>query len=268
MNRMPIRKPLFILAALIAVPLALADERVVEIQTALSENGYFAGEIDGVWRARTSVAIARYQIRNGLEITGKLNPETRKSLGLKRANASAADKLPSGTWEALREEDEEFLESAPPPSYPAAETTGLQTPTSASEKLASPEPGPDRQGRRQERVRDYIAAFVLAGLENSIEPELGFFAERVEYFGEGEVGIEHIRRSLARYNDRFPDRRFRLIGEPEIIEKSGSVLLVEFPLRYDVRGADGRRSGEVLKTVEIRPAGRTFEIVGVDERSL
>jgi peptidoglycan hydrolase-like protein with peptidoglycan-binding domain len=66
---------------------ALADQTVSEIQQALKDQGFYYGPISGQKDADTSAAIRRYQIRNGLQITGDLNDETLRSI---RANEQAA----------------------------------------------------------------------------------------------------------------------------------------------------------------------------------
>jgi peptidoglycan hydrolase-like protein with peptidoglycan-binding domain len=60
-----------------------ADQLVQSVQQALKDQGFYYGEITGQKDADTSAAIRRYQIRNGLQVTGELNAETQKSLGLK-----------------------------------------------------------------------------------------------------------------------------------------------------------------------------------------
>jgi peptidoglycan hydrolase-like protein with peptidoglycan-binding domain len=57
-----------------------ADGSVAEIQQNLKDQGFYYGQINGQKDADTTAAIRRYQIRNGLEITGELNDETLKSI--------------------------------------------------------------------------------------------------------------------------------------------------------------------------------------------
>jgi hypothetical protein len=45
----------------------------------------------------------------------------------------------------------------------------------------------------RDRLKDYVAAFVLAGLDPQVAAETEFFAERVDYFGERAVTREKIR---------------------------------------------------------------------------
>ena len=71
-----------------------ADDAVVKAQQALKDQGFYYGDVTGEKDADTSAAIRRYQIRNGLEVTGELNNETQQSL--RNGPAPAAAK-PAGT---------------------------------------------------------------------------------------------------------------------------------------------------------------------------
>src|SRR3712207_4352959 len=80
-----------------AVSLARADSTTAAVQQKLKDQGFYYGEITGNKDADTTAAIRRYQIRNGLKITGELNAETQKSLGVRGAGGggnSAPDPSP------------------------------------------------------------------------------------------------------------------------------------------------------------------------------
>src|SRR5436853_2392958 len=85
---MKLRIAVVVLVAALA-PGARADQAVQNIQQALKDQGFYYGEITGEKDADTTAAIRRYQIRNGLQVTGELNDETRRSI-------SAASTAPSG----------------------------------------------------------------------------------------------------------------------------------------------------------------------------
>jgi peptidoglycan hydrolase-like protein with peptidoglycan-binding domain len=62
-----------------------ADDNVREVQTKLSDEGLYFGEVDGAYSPDLSAALTRYQVRKGLPITGQLDAETSKALGVKPA---------------------------------------------------------------------------------------------------------------------------------------------------------------------------------------
>jgi peptidoglycan hydrolase-like protein with peptidoglycan-binding domain len=73
------------IAALIflgSVVLVRADQMIESVQQTLKDQGFYYGEITGETNANLTAAIRRYQIRNGLQVTGELNPETLRSLGI------------------------------------------------------------------------------------------------------------------------------------------------------------------------------------------
>jgi type IV secretion system protein VirB10 len=69
-----------------ALPLS-SPEMIQRAQQALKEQGYYEGQIDGILGPRTSNALRTYQREHGLAETGKLDPETARSLGLIDSNS-------------------------------------------------------------------------------------------------------------------------------------------------------------------------------------
>src|SRR5881397_3251612 len=65
-----------------------ADQLVENAQQALKDEGFYYGEVSGEMNANLTAAIRRYQIRNGLQVTGELNDETLQSLGIKSSGST------------------------------------------------------------------------------------------------------------------------------------------------------------------------------------
>jgi hypothetical protein len=57
-------------------------QEVANVQSALQEQGFYQGEIDGVLGAQTRAALAEYQSAQGLEPTGAIDEPTMESLGM------------------------------------------------------------------------------------------------------------------------------------------------------------------------------------------
>jgi peptidoglycan hydrolase-like protein with peptidoglycan-binding domain len=70
-----------------------ADQLVETAQQALKDQGFYYGEISGEMNANLGAAIRRYQIRNGLQVSGELNSETLQSLRI----SSSASARPATT---------------------------------------------------------------------------------------------------------------------------------------------------------------------------
>jgi peptidoglycan hydrolase-like protein with peptidoglycan-binding domain len=245
-----------------------ADDSVRDVQTRLKAGGFYFGEINGRYDSETAAGVTRYQIRNGLKITGKLDQPTRYALGVTATEPKTPmPRFGEDVWRALRKSDqvainkmitEEAAKKQKPTQPPAVSAT------SPSPKPSGPATSSERG--RDERLHDYIAAFVLAGLDSQVGAETEFFADRVNYFGEPNVTREKIRRDLQRYNERWPERAFTLAG-PLDVRPVGERLKVTFPLRYELRKSSKTATGKVWKTLLLEKTGRDdFQIVAVNER--
>ncbi len=115
-------------------------------------------------------------------------------------------------------------------------------------------------------LRDYVEAFVQAGLARPPGSELKFFAERVDYFGTPNVPREQIQRDLVRYNQKWPHRTFWIDGDIQIENQSGNEIKLVFPLRYELRNGSRHASGKVLKSLTLlKTANNEMQIVAVNE---
>jgi peptidoglycan hydrolase-like protein with peptidoglycan-binding domain len=70
-----------------------ANDQVRNVQSELKSLGFYYGDVNGQTNAETTAAIRRYQIRNGLEVTGSLNKETLAAIGM-GPDRPAATKAP------------------------------------------------------------------------------------------------------------------------------------------------------------------------------
>jgi peptidoglycan hydrolase-like protein with peptidoglycan-binding domain len=94
-----------------------ADQLVERVQQALKDQGFYYGEISGEMNANVTAAIRRYQIRNGLQVSGELNSETLHSLGVdSSALARPATKAISPSPAAPVEPSEQPLNESPNPN--------------------------------------------------------------------------------------------------------------------------------------------------------
>ena len=270
-----------------------ADDNIRKAQARLKNEGFYFGTVSGTFDNDTSAAITRYQIRNGLQITGQLDHQTATALDVTATAASAkSGSTDSGSWQRLKKSDRRFLErlettrpggkagkAAPPPVAPSsrrAETTGAP-PAPAAQSSArtgaqSLPAGAAGTGPllvlSRERLRDYVGAFVLAGLDPRVGAELEFFADRVDYYDKGTVGRDKIRADLQRYNAQWPERRFWLAGEIDVQPQPDSRVRVTFPLRYQLRNGTRLSAGQIRKTLLLEVVGEDLEIAAVNERKL
>jgi len=106
--------------ALCTVSLVRADQAVQSLQQTLKDRGFYYGAVTGDKNAETAAAIRRYQIRNGLKVTGEINEETLRSVNPNTpALASQLASKPATTQpDSVRPDASARLsQTAPPPSF-------------------------------------------------------------------------------------------------------------------------------------------------------
>jgi len=89
------RTILHLVVALFFVGSVRADPTIQSVQQALKDQGFYYGSVMGEKSAETTAALRRYQIRNGLQITGEINPETLRSLKVSPNSASSPALAPA-----------------------------------------------------------------------------------------------------------------------------------------------------------------------------
>lgn len=129
-----------------------ADSTTASVQQTLKDQGFYYGEITGTKDADTTAAIRRYQIRNGLQITGELNAETRKSLGL-QATAPIAPATPAPVRPAITPRPE-------PPDSRESPPSRLQEPSVEDDDEFDSPPGESPGYAPGDRRQDASALFL------------------------------------------------------------------------------------------------------------
>src|SRR4029077_15825159 len=176
----------------------LADENVRAVQEKLRGGGFYQGEIDGAYSSQLSAALTRYQIRNGLPITGQLDEDTSKALGAKPGvtdnSVAAAGENSSETWRQLRSGERRSSKRARQSETAATEARKTLSPHAEEMTEVAPRSASaaTAEGTRTERLRDYVGAFVLARLDQKVGSEAEFFADRVHYYDQ-RVLVSHRR---------------------------------------------------------------------------
>jgi peptidoglycan hydrolase-like protein with peptidoglycan-binding domain len=186
------KRLLFLLVALSVSSLVRADDQTQTLQQVLKDKGFYYGTVDGQPGPETYAAIRRYQIRQGLEVTGKLDPQTLASLNLggssqdnntlqavppptdQSANAEPAQPTPPTDSQTpspdVVQSDHDILRNQPPaaaqPPAPDDETAP-QTPDQAQ-----PQP-PDQPQAPQPPAQPYAG--------QSVPPEYANFLRKTPY---------------------------------------------------------------------------------------
>ena len=158
------------------------------------------------------------------------------------------------------------ISGAEPASAAAAPAQTSADTTEPASAPPDPVAGSSRDGDiSTERLRDYVGAFVLAGLDPHVGSEADFFADRVKYYDQGVVDREKIRNDLQDYATRWPERHFWFAGNIKIEPQHRKRVRVTFPLRYELRNGATYSTGTINKTLVLEPTGDDLQIVEVNE---
>ena len=143
-----------------------ADDQTTNVQQALKEQGFYYGEITGEKNAETAAAIRRFQIRNGLQVTGELNDETLRTLGVGNAPQLVAKETPAAS------PDNSDLRSEPhekePPANSARDATQEQQVYPTRSVTAVPENGALFSGTPYENASPEIQHNVIASAQSAL----------------------------------------------------------------------------------------------------
>src|SRR5690242_8017152 len=121
---------------------APTPDRITEIQTALSRDGYYQGEPNGKWDSNTVAAVQKFQSANGMDASGKLDAPTLQKLGLGSdiAGVSAPKPIVPGSPNAAPS-------SSVPSAVPVPQTSALSRGGPVASAASSPSSSPSSSSR-------------------------------------------------------------------------------------------------------------------------
>src|SRR6516164_6832016 len=111
------RSLLCFVVMLCTATLLRADQAIRSLQQTLKDRGFYYGAVTGDKSAETTAAIRRYQIRNGLKVTGEINEETLRSVNSKAvvSGSQPASKSATNQPNSLRPDASAYLSQGSPP---------------------------------------------------------------------------------------------------------------------------------------------------------
>src|ERR1700731_675307 len=174
---MKLRITVVVLLAALAAG-ARADQVVQSVQQALKDQGFYYGEVTGEKDADTTAAIRRYQIRNGLQITGDLNDETLKALGVNSSGGRAVVKASptaapdtSDLRAPLKQEPEPEQTQAPTnpmtgQPFPQPPPSVRQPPSQPDDEMVPARPGEIFAGTPYETAPPQVQRNIVVSAQN------------------------------------------------------------------------------------------------------
>jgi peptidoglycan hydrolase-like protein with peptidoglycan-binding domain len=272
---------------------ASADEDIRSTQEELRRRNIYFGEVDGRSSPELQEALKRYQKRKGLAASGESDRDTLRSLGIvARAPGEPLPKdvalpdepvLKSDTRINVTEEAQEIAANtgisvaslalektggAPRGSRSGhGAATGLvDAPTGGSAPRASHFSIRD-DARLRSEVQQYVHDYLKAVGGNHLQDELRFYADRVDYLGNGRVDRRLIESSLRKYYQRWPHRNYTSVGNIDYhsLPARGEIVVrfqTAFNLRNGATHAHGRSENEMV----INAATADPRVVSISER--
>ena len=242
------QKPLFLffVCILASSRIALADEETRQVQEELRKRHLFFRDIDGRPSAEYALAIKRYQQRKGFAQTGVADEVTLYSLGIGEAAPPA-----EGTSNL--------------PDVPV-----LKSDTSVPETKAAAPPVPTQAEKAGDVTKEVIRTFLRRYFDACESPnpddELAFYADRIEYFDHGAVEKSYIRNELAVYDQRWPNRKYKL-GDSLRVNRIGNNTVAKVRVAFDVANNERNRraSGRTDDTFNLSKRGDSLQIISVKE---
>ena len=292
------RSTVCLLLVLFSSAAVRADEQVRSTQEELRRRNIFFGDVDGRQSREFEEALKRYQSKKGLAATGKRDRETLRSLGL--AAREQGEPLPKalewpeepvlksdvkldviGTAEEISTSTGVSLSSLVPdrsvsgPRGRRADRRRGTAPDSSSARTsaASAAQGagfsPGQSGKLQGELTAYLRKYLQAMGRNRLEDELHFYADRVDYLGNGPVDRRIIEQSLRKYYQRWPSRHYTQIGGINYRAiPSRAEIVATFQTQFSLSNGKARVGGVTASQVVINAATSDPRIVSITEQRI
>jgi hypothetical protein len=117
-----------------------------------------------------------------------------------------------------------------------------------------------------------IEDFVKALASNDLNRQLGYYADRVDYYDFGQVTKQIVRKDLEHDIARWPDRTYSITSPPKITPDNSGLdnngFIAEFPMRYTLTSPKGTSSGTLQMTVRLKPQAQNWQVVGIQKKAI
>ncbi len=222
------------------------DEETRQVQEELRKRHLFFRDIDGRQSVDYAIALKRYQQRQGFAQTGVADEVTLYSLGVGEPASPGEGK-------------------ADLPDVPVLKSDAMQR-EPQSEAPVVPIQAQQAGNATKAEIRDFLRRYFDACQSPNPDDELGFYADRIQYFDHGVVDKHYIRNELAVYLQRWPSRKYSL-GDSLRVQHKANATTAKIRVAFQVANPEQKRSarGRTDNTFNLARRGDSLEIVGVKE---
>ena len=244
---------IFAAASLLCAPFLRADEATRLVQEELRRRRLFHGDIDGRETPAFLNALRTYQERKGFPATGRIDVDTLHSMGI---DGAAIERVALPDVPVLQ-------------SDRGTRVTALGLAPREPDRVAgasAPLPGATAPVPTREEMRTFVRNYLRACRSRDMNDELGYYAERVDYFHHGTVDRNYIQNELASYLRLWPARVYSL-GDKLTVEQNGDKTVLRCLINFGLENtAQSRRvSGSADTTFTLARRAHGWEIVGQQE---
>jgi peptidoglycan hydrolase-like protein with peptidoglycan-binding domain len=252
----------------ITIGCASGDEQTRRVQEELRKRNLYFGDIDGRVTPELAGALRHYQERKGFEVTGSIDRETASSLNVPATGLSVEPKqtwpdvpvLKSDAARNVTDIERTALERA-------ADEAGVPSPSAAPPPA---EPPSAAQDLTPDRVQRMVDNYLRDAETQNIPAQTQYYSYPIDYFDHGLVDRTFVENDTRNYVNRWPQRRYLLLGSPSFAAAAKeNETVVEFDIAFTVAGKN--HSGVKGKTRNywtIRPEGEELKIVAIREERL
>jgi len=277
-----------------SVALAHGTDEVRTTQEELRRRNIYFGDIDGRPSAELKEALRHYQKRKGLAATGQDDRETLRSLGVISRGAnepppkelelpdepvlksdtkidvvSEAHEIAAGSGVSVASVAPDAVGYGRPTRRMRAanaEDSAAPKMTSGSAKVTGARPSAEEIIQTPQDVQEYVQRYLAAVSHNRLEDELHFYADRVNYLGNGWVDRRIIEHSLRKYYARWPHRSYSRIEQVayRAVPRQGEIV-VSFRVGFSLRNGGAKARGKTDNEIIINAATSDPRIVSIKE---
>jgi hypothetical protein len=117
----------------------------------------------------------------------------------------------------------------------------------------------------EKAIAGFVENFVKALATNDVDTQLGYYADRVNYYGLGQVTRAVIRKDLEHDIAKWPSRSYWAADKPKIASHADE-FTAEFPMTYTLTSPQGTRSGTLQMTVRLKSQADTWQVTGIQKK--
>lgn len=294
LNIPKMNRPIVCLILASSAAVLYANDEVRSTQEELRRRNIYFGDIDGRSSPELEQALKHYQKRKGLSASGLNDRDTLRSLGV--VARSPNDPMPK----EVQLPEEPVLKSdtridVAGEAHEIASSTGVSVASVAPDEVAS---GKSRRAKRgasahyqapttasaapktkgsapvvtgtslqaPEVLADYVNRYLHAVSHNDLEDELHFYADRVDYLGNGWVDRRIIEHSLRKYYARWPHRSYSRV---EVFNSravpSAGVIVVKYRVSFSLSNGKSKARGATDNEIVINAATADPRIISIKE---